>query len=129
MFRLKAVLFAAPVAAGLLLAGTPAQSAEHGGGGGGGRGFHGGGGGFHGGGAQFHGNFGHDRFRRGFGGFGSGLLFGFGAGALLAAPYYYGWPPVYYAPPPYYPPPGCYPPPPGYPPGCYPPPPGYYPPG
>jgi hypothetical protein len=116
MFRLKALLIAAPVAAGLMLAGTPARAEGHGGGGG----FHGGGGGFHGGGPRFHGGFAHNGFRRGFG---APFFFGFGAGALLAAPYYYGWPP------PYYPPPGCYPPPPGYPPGCYPPPPPYYPPG
>jgi hypothetical protein len=113
MFRPKVLFVLAPVVAGLLAA--PGQAATHGGSG------HGG---FHGGDGGLHGGFGRANFGRG--GFGRGFLFGLGVGAVIAARYYYGFPPVYYAPPPaYYPPPGCYPPPAGYPFGCYPPPPAY----
>jgi hypothetical protein len=113
MFRPKVFFVLAPVVVGLLA--TPGQAAAHGGGGRGG---------FHSGRGGFHAGFGRANFGRG--GFGRGFLFGLGAGAVIAAPYYYGFPPVYYAlPPAYYPPPGCYPPPAGYPAGCYPPPPGY----
>jgi hypothetical protein len=113
MLRLKALLIAAPVAAGLLAA--PAAHAEWRGHGGGG--WHGGGGGFR------HDGFRHDR------GFGpGGVLLGLGAAAVIGgviASQAYAPPPVYYAPPPaYYPQPGYYSAPPGY----YAPPPGYYPP-
>jgi hypothetical protein len=117
MLRLKALLIAAPVAAGLLAA--PAAHAEWRG--------HGGGGGWHGGGGEWRGGgFRHDHDR----GFGpGGVLLGLGAAAVIGgviASQAYAPPPVYYAPPPAY-----YPPPPVYysaPPGYYAPPP-YYPPG
>jgi hypothetical protein len=90
MSRLKALLIAAPVAAGLLAA--PAAHADwHGRGGGG-----------------WHGGFEHGH--RGGPGVG-GVILGLGAAALLGgviASQAYG-PPVYYAPPPaYYPPPTAY---------------------
>jgi hypothetical protein len=101
MLRLKALLIAAPVAAGLLAA--PAAHAEWRG--------HGGGGGFR------HDGFRHDRGR----GIGpGGVLLGLGAAAVIGgviASQVYAPPPVYYAPPPaYYPPPPVY----------YSAPPGYY---
>jgi hypothetical protein len=113
MMRFKALLIAAPIAAGLLAA--PAAHADwhgHGGGGYHGGGYHGGG--WHGGG--YHG---------GWHGPGvAGAVIGLGAaaviGGVIASQAYAPPPPVYYAPPPAY-----YAPPPGY----YAPPPGYYPPG
>lgn len=107
MLRFKALLIAAPVAAGLLAA--PAAHAEW-------RGH--GGGGWH---------EGHEHHRGpGFG----GVILGLGAaavlGGVLASQAYAPPPPVYYAPPPtYYPPPAAYyyAPPPAY----YAAPPGYYP--
>jgi hypothetical protein len=111
MMRLKALLIAAPIAAGLLAA-PAAQADWHGHGG-----WHGGGG-YHGG---WHGGGGRGYYRGpGIG----GALLGLGAaaviGGVIASQAYAPPPPVYYAPPPAY-----YAPPPGY----YAPPPGYYPPG
>ncbi|HEY4040734.1 MAG TPA: hypothetical protein VGM32_02695 [Rhodopila sp.] len=116
MMRFKALLIAAPIAAGLLAA--PAAHAE----------WHGhGGGGWHGGG--WHG--GHEGgWHRGPGV--AGAILGLGAAAVVGgviASQAYAPPPVYYAPPPVYyaPPPAYYAPPPGYyaPPTAYYPPPGY----
>lgn len=122
MMRFKALLIAAPIAAGLLAA-PAAYADEHGHGGG----YHGGGyhgGGYHGGGGGWHGG---DHHGPGVG----GVLLGLGAAAVLggviASQAYAPPPPVYYAPPPAYyaPPPGYYAPPPGY----YSAPSGYYPSG
>ena len=116
MMRIKALLIAAPVAAGLLAA--PAAHADwhgHGGGGWHGGGWHGGG--WHGGG--WHGGY------RGPGV--AGAIVGLGAaaviGGVIASQAYAPPPPVYYAPPPAYyaQPPGYYAPPPAY----YAPPPSY----
>jgi hypothetical protein len=91
MFRFKALLIAAPVAAGLLAA--PAAHAEWRG--------HGGG---------WHGGYEHDHH----GGAGvAGAILGLGAaaviGGVIASQAYAAPPPVYYAPPPaYYPPPSAY---------------------
>jgi hypothetical protein len=115
MLRFKALLIAAPVAAGLLAA--PMAHAEwrgHGGEGGrGGEGWHGGGGWR---GHEHHGGPGV-----------GGVILGLGAAAVLGgviASQAYAPPPVYYAPPPAF-----YPPPPAYyaPQGYYAAPPGYYP--
>jgi hypothetical protein len=111
MWRIKSLLFAAPVAAGLLFA-PVAHAEEHGRGG-----WHGGDrGGWH----------GREYDHRGRGGIGiGGALLGLGAAAVVGgviASQAYPPPVVYAAPPAYYPPPGYYPPPPGY----YAPPPGYY---
>lgn len=114
MIRFKALLIAAPVAAGLLAA--PAAHAD----------WHGRGGGYHGG---WHGGDGgwHGDHHRGPGV--GGVLLGLGAaavvGGVLASQAYAPPPPVYYAPPPAYyaPPPAYYGPPPVY----YSAPPAYYP--
>jgi hypothetical protein len=110
MTRFKALLIAAPVAAGLLAA--PAAHAEW-------RGH----GGWHGGGSEhWHGGRGGPGI--------AGAILGLGAaaviGGVIASQAYAPPPPVYYAPPPAYypPPPAYYAPPPGY----YAAPPAYYPP-
>lgn len=113
MSRLKSLLIAAPVAAGLLSA--PAYADWHG------HGDYHGHGDWHG--APPRGGW-HDH-DHGNGGAIAGALLGLGAAAVIggvlasqAAP-----PPVVYQPPPaYYPPPPAYYPPPGYAPGYYPPP-------
>ncbi|HQT79945.1 MAG TPA: hypothetical protein PLD10_23125 [Rhodopila sp.] len=115
MSRIKALLVAAPIAAGLLSA-PMAHADWHGN-----RGYHGGG--YHGGyrGGDYHGGGWH-------GGGVAGAILGLGAAAVLGgviASQAYAPPPVVYAPPPAYyppPPPAYYPPPAGY----YAPPPGYY---
>jgi hypothetical protein len=98
-------IVALSLAAGLCGVSVAPANADHGG-------FHGGG--FHGG--LFHGGF-HDGFHGGCcfrGGFWwPGVAFGFGLGAIAAAPYYYAppyYPPVYYTPPQMYyqPPPQGY---------------------
>jgi hypothetical protein len=107
MLRFKALLIAAPVAAGLLMA--PAAHAE-----------------WRGRGGERHDNFRHERH----GGPGvGGVILGLGAaavlGGVLASQAYAAPPPVYYAPPPaYYPPPPAYYAPPA---AYYAPPPAYYP--
>src|SRR5947209_991382 len=116
MARLKALLIALPVAAGVFMTMSAAQ-ADRGGGGHGGGGWHGGGwngggwhgGGWHGGGwnGGWHGGYG---WRGGYGYYGPGFAF-----RAFPPPVYYPPPPVYYAPPPVYyaPPPTYYAPPPG----------------
>lgn len=111
MSRLKNLLVAAPIAAGLLAA--PAAHADWRGGPHGGPGPHG----YYGGRPGWHG---HDH-----GPGVAGALLGLGAaaviGGVIASQAYQPPPPVVYAPPPaYYPPPPAY-----YPPAYYPPPPGY----
>src|ERR1700733_12716771 len=119
MLRFKALLIAAPVAAGLLAA--PAAHAE----------WHGHGGGGHGGawhGGDWHGGAWHGGGYRGPGPGVAGAILGLGAaaviGGVIASQAYAPPPPVYYAPPPAYyaPPPVYYAPPPAYaaPPGYYP---------
>jgi hypothetical protein len=119
MMRFKALLIAAPVAAGLLAA--PAAHAE----------WHGHGGGGHGGawhGGDWHGGDWHGGGYRGPGPGVAGAILGLGAaaviGGVIASQAYAPPPPVYYAPPPAYyaQPPGYYAPPPAYaaPPGYYP---------
>jgi hypothetical protein len=109
MLRFKALMIAAPVAVGLLIA--PQAHAEWRG--------HGGGGGWHGG--YEHGHHGGPGV--------GGVILGLGAaavlGGVLASQAYAAPPPVYYAPPPayYQPPPAYYAPPAAY----YAAPPGYYP--
>ena len=115
MLRFKALLIAAPIAAGLLAA--PAAHAEWRGNRGGE--WHGGGGGWNGG---------YRHYDRGPGV--GGVLLGLGAAAVIGGviasqayapppPVYYAQPRPYYAPPPVYyaPPPGYYAAPPYYPPG------------
>jgi hypothetical protein len=117
MLRFKALLIAAPVAAGLLMA--PAAHAEWRG---------------HGGGGWHDGGRGGWRGHEHHGGPGvGGVILGLGAAAVLGGvlasqayaappPAYYPPPPAYYPPPVYYAPQGYYPPPPVY----YASPPGYY---
>ena len=100
MLRLRALVIAAPIAAGLLAA--PLAHADE----------HGHGGGWHGGGDHGRGWHGDDHHGVGV----AGALLGLGAAAVVGgviASQAYAPPPAYYAPPP----------------GYYAPPPGYYPPG